>query len=243
MQREAFALMAQAESDHWWFRGRRAVIEATLRHLALPADAALLDAGCGSGGNLSLLAQFGRVYGFEHDREAMVRAQARGIGSIERGWLPDGVTLADAPAFDVIGLFDVLEHLAQPVESLRTLAARLKPTGAMVITVPAMPWLWGPHDVQHQHVRRYTRAILREQLAAAGLQVQYVSGTNTLLLPLAILQRLRERYFGYHPEALTLSPLFNRLLYRAWRCELAWLPKRALPTGLSLLAIARKGDG
>lgn len=240
MERDAFALMAQAEADHWWFRGRRDFIAATLRHLALPSDAVILDAGCGSGGNLALLAQFGRVYGFEYDQEAMARARVLGIGQIEHGWLPDGLGLSDAPLFDVIGLFDVLEHLPQPVESLRVLAARLKPGGAMVITVPALPMLWGPHDVQHQHVRRYTRTVFREQMAAAGLRVQYLSGLNLLLLPLAIVQRLRERLFGYHPGDLMPSPTINRLLYRVWRWELAWIPYRTCPTGLSLLAIVRK---
>lgn len=241
MEREAFALMAQAESDHWWFRGRRDFIAATLQRLALPPDAVLLDAGCGSGGNLALLAGFGRVYGFEYDHEAMERARALGIGHVEHGSLPDGVSLTDVPAFDVIGLFDVLEHLPQPVESLRALASRLKPDGVMVLTVPALPVLWGPHDVQHQHVRRYTKRVFRDQMAAAGLRVQYLSGLNLLLLPLAMVQRMRERLFGYHTSDLMPSPALNRLLYRLWRWELAWIPRRALPTGLSLLAVVRRG--
>lgn len=242
MEREAFALLAEAEADHWWFRGRRDFIAATLRRLALPSDAVILDAGCGSGGNLALLAPFGRVYGFEYDHEAMERARALGIGEVAPGALPDGVPFPDAPPFDVIGLFDVLEHLPQPVESLRALGARLKPGGAIVITVPAIPWLWGPHDVQHQHVRRYTPRVFREQVAAAGLRVEYLSGMNLLLLPLAIIQRLRERLFGYHPGDLMPSPWLNRMLYRIWRWELAWIPRHALPTGLSLLAVVRRAE-
>lgn len=242
MERQAFALLARAEADHWWFRGRREFVAALLERLGLPPEANLLDAGCGSGGNLALLARFGRVYGFEYDHEALAAAAVLGIGRVEHGWLPDGVPLTDAPRFDVIGLFDVLEHLSQPVESLRALASRLTPGGAIVITVPALPFLWGPHDVAHQHVRRYTRRVLREQAARAGLRLEYVTHTNLLLLPLAIIQRLRERLFGYHPDDLMPSPLVNRLLLTVWRQERWWIPHRSLPVGLSLMAIARRAE-
>ncbi|MEN9507858.1 MAG: hypothetical protein RLZZ621_421 [Gemmatimonadota bacterium] len=241
MERDAFALMAEAEANHWWFRGRRAFIAATLKRIGVPRDAMILDAGCGSGGNLPLLAQFGHVHGFEFDRNAMECARARGIGTIASGWLPDGVPdFADVSQFDVIGLFDVLEHLSKPVESLRVLATRLAPGGAIVITVPALPVLWGPHDVTHQHVRRYTRRMFRAHIEEAGLRVEYLTGINLLLLPLAVLQRLRERMLGYRPADLIPSPFLNQLLFRILRCELRWLPRRTLPLGLSLLAIVRR---
>lgn len=240
MERDAFALMADAERDHWWFRGRRDFIAATLRSLPLPPDPSILDAGCGSGGNLALLAEFGRVFGFEHDAEALACARALGVGQLEPGMLPNGIPFADVGPFDVIGLFDVLEHLQQPIESLRALSARLAPGGAMVITVPALPILWGPHDVRHRHVRRYTRRTFREEVAEAGLRVEYLTSVNLLLLPLAAMQRLRERVLGYETGNLIPTPWLNRLLYRVWRLEQALVPRRSLPLGLSLLAVVRR---
>jgi SAM-dependent methyltransferase len=201
-----------------------------------------LDAGCGSGGNLALLAGLvpqGRLYGFEYDAEARRAATALGIGTIAAGALPDGVPFPET-AFDLIGLFDVLEHLADPVASLQALGARLAPGGALVLTVPALPWLWGPHDVVHQHHRRYTAASLTQHVAHAGLQIEYLSYLNLLLLPLAILQRLRERVLGYHADALTPAPWLNRLLRRLWELERRWVPSHRLPLGLSLLAIVRR---
>jgi 2-polyprenyl-3-methyl-5-hydroxy-6-metoxy-1,4-benzoquinol methylase len=221
MDRDAYQLMAAAERDHWWFRGRRVFIERAMRTLALPASARILDAGCGSGGNLALLSQFGTVYGFEYDAEARAVAEALGVA---------------------IGLFDVLEHLPHPVESLQALAARLAPGGAIVLTVPALPWLWGPHDEVHNHFRRYTATTLQAHLAAAGLRVERLTYMNALLLPLAVAQRLKERLFGYQVEALTPSPMVNRLLYRTWLLERAWIPQRRLPIGLSLLAVARRAE-
>lgn len=241
MDRDAYQLMATAERDHWWFRGRRAFIERALRTIDLPASARILDAGCGSGGNLALLARFGTAYGFEHDPEARAIAAAQRIGVVAPGSLPDDLPFGDT-RFDAIGLFDVLEHLPQPVEALRALAARLAPGAALLLTVPAIPWLWGPHDEIHRHYRRYTADSLREHLAAAGLRVERLTYMNALLLPLAIAQRVKERLFGYRVESFMPPPLVNRLLYRVWMLEQHWIPQRRLPIGLSLLAVARRTE-
>lgn len=241
MDRDAYQLLATAERDHWWFRGRRAFIERALRSIELPASARILDAGCGSGGNLALLARFGTVFGFEHDPGARAIAAAQGSALVADGALPDAVPFGDT-RFHAIGLFDVLEHLPQPVESLRALAARLAPGGSLLLTVPALPWLWGPHDEVHRHYRRYTAATLRAHLAAAGLRVAWLTYMNALLLPLAIAQRVRERLFGYRVGELMPSARVNRLLYRIWLLERHWIPQRRLPIGLSLLAVARRGE-
>lgn len=250
MERDAFALMAAAETDHWWFRGRREFIAAGIERALSEQGVSgapgmrprLLDAGCGSGGNLSLMARYGELYGFEYDAEAAQAAAARGVATVATGSLPDGVPFGDT-AFDLIGMFDVLEHLEHPVEALRALGSRLVPGGAVVLTVPALPMLWGPHDVTHQHFRRYAASTLRSTIVQAGLQVDYLSYFNMLLLPLAVLQRVRERFFGYDVQALIPAPAINELLYRTWRMERAWVPRYTLPLGLSLMAIARPRVG
>ncbi len=239
MERDAFALMAAAERDHWWFKGRREFIAAAIARVAPPRDARILDAGCGSGGNLALLTQFGSVWGFEYDHDALRVAAESGLGTVAQGALPDGVPF-EPLSYHVIGLFDVLEHLSLPVESLRTLAARLTVDGAIVITVPANPWLWGPHDVRHQHQRRYTASSLRSHVSAAGLRVEYLSYFNSLLLPLAIIQRFRERFFGYSTDDLMPGRALNDALFRIWRAERFWIPRLSSPIGLSLLAIVRR---
>lgn len=239
MEQDAFDLLARGERDHWWFRGRRLFIEAALASLSLPSGAALLDAGCGVGGNLALLAQHGAVYGFETDAAALEAARQRGLGPVEYGCLPEPIPFAPV-SFHAIGLFDVLEHVEHPVEALSALGDRLHEQGALVITVPAIPWLWGPHDEHHHHFRRYTATSLRAQLEAAGLEVVYLTSLNLLLLPLAILQRIKERLLGYRPESLNPSPFVNGLLFAIWRIERRWIPRRRLPLGLSLLAIARR---
>lgn len=242
MERDAFALMAAHERDHWWFRGRRHFIARVFDRLPLSRSARILDAGCGSGGNLSLLSKYGEVWGFEYDAGARTLAEQEarmlGQGPVAPGALPDSVPFAGTQ-FEAIGLFDVLEHLPQPVASLSALGERLLPGGSLVLTVPALPWLWGPHDEVHQHHRRYTAASLRAHLTEAGFEVEYLSYFNMLLLPLALLQRMRERLFGYTVEALTPAPVVNAAFYRVWRLEQAIIPQGRLPIGLSLLAVAR----
>ncbi len=240
MERDAFELLTTAEADHWWFKGRRVFIRAAFQRLALRQGARVLDAGCGSGGNLALLREFGEPFGFEYDQTALAAAQQRGIGTVTHGSLPDGIPFPDE-RFDAVGLFDVLEHLEQPALSLSAIRARLVPGGAVVLTVPANPWLWGPHDVTHHHYRRYTARSLRADLVSAGLEVEYLSYFNSLLLPLAILQRAKERVVGYRADEVTPSPGLNRLLFRIWHTERRWIPNRQLPFGLSLIAIARNG--
>lgn len=241
MDREAFQLLADAEAHHWWFRGRREFIRAAFRQLSLPANAKVLDAGCGSGGNLALLSEFGRVSGFEFDPQALALAASLRTADVQHGSLPDGIPFT-GEQFDAIGLFDVLEHLPEPVASLAALRDRLAPSGRVVITVPANPWLWGPHDEVHQHHRRYTRALLHRHLDEAGLRVDYLSYFNSLLLPLAIVQRLRERLFGYSARQVHTEGFVNTVLLRIWRIERLWIPRRRFPFGLSLLAIASRGD-
>lgn len=239
MEKVAFEMMASDERDHWWFRARRSFIRAAIARVRPPRDCKILDAGCGSGGNLGLMSEFGRVYGFEFDDGAREIAAATGLAKVAYGSLPSEIPFVGTQ-FDVVGLFDVLEHLEQPVDAVRSLASRLEPNGALVVTVPAYQWLWGPHDEHCHHFRRYTTASLRSHLEQAGLRVEYVSYLNTLLLPLAILQRIRERVFGYNVAAMPGRSV-NEIFFRIWSLERAWIPSRSAPFGLSVIAIARRG--
>src|SRR6185312_15200815 len=103
MEPQIYAELAELEDSHWWFCGRRAIASSLITRFRLQPDAQVLDAGCGSGGNLLMLGGFSKVYGFELDDDSRVRAQARGIGRIEPGSLPDGIPFNDQQ-FDLITL-------------------------------------------------------------------------------------------------------------------------------------------
>ena len=230
--------MSAQEQDHWWFVARRAIIDNLVRtNIALPADARILEAGCGTGGNLALLAQYGALDAMEYDADARALAAARGLCRVEPGALPDAIGFDDT-LYDLIVLLDVLEHVEEDEASLSALGARLTPNGRLLLTVPAAPWLWSEHDVLHHHKRRYTHDGLLKVVAAAGLQVEASGHFNSLLFPLAVAQRFAHQLLRRDtPLDARPSPLVNAALQRIFAAERHLLGRFSLPMGLSLYAV------
>jgi len=242
MEHEAYIEMAAAEHNHWWFSGRRQVLNSVIRRLSLKPGAKILELGSGTGGNLAMLAQYGQVTAVEMNDAAREIALNRGdVPDIRAGHLPHNLPLADQK-FDLICLFDVLEHVEEDRETLSVIAGHLAPGAAAIITVPAYRRLWGPHDVALHHKRRYERRELLEKLHTAGFTVEKLSFMNMALLPAAILMRLKDKWTS-SPAASgteTPPPLLNKLFTRIFGAE-AHLPSWVnLPFGLSLIAVVRK---
>lgn len=197
----------------------------------------MLEAGCGTGGNLKLLRRYGELDAFELDDVARIHARKSSGIDVQPGHLPDGMGNLTGP-YNLIGLFDVLEHVRQDVESLHSLKGLLAPNGKIILTVPALPVLWSSHDVRHHHHRRYTRKTLDYALNQAGLKIEYISYFNFFLLPLAILQRMAGRLAGGQAAPDFEPPrLLNTLLATVFASERALLAFARLPIGLSICAI------
>lgn len=232
--------MNAVENRHWWFTARRKIIDRLIADMRLPHDARILEAGCGTGGNLALLARHGAVDAFEYDAEARRLASAKGVCAIEAGVLPDGISAPDA-SYDLVAMLDVLEHVDADVASLGTLRDKLVPSGRLLVTVPAMPFLWSRHDELHHHKRRYTKASLSAALAAAGLSIERIGYFNSLLFPLAVAQRLAAKATGREEplDAVPAGPL-NRTLQAVFASERHLVGKVNFPFGLSLFAVASR---
>lgn len=232
MKRDAFLLLHDME-DSWWYRGRAAVVLSVLvrkiGHFS-PRDA--LDFGAGYGGmGESLKTLCPRVYAFEPDVTASAVASTRGYTKIF-----SSAEEALARRYSLIGLFDVVEHMKDDRAGIESMKRALVPDGYLLITVPAFPYLWSVHDINHHHYRRYTKTTLRKLLEANGFEVAYISYWNTTLFIPAALMRL----MGLSGESTLKLPSFlNALFFAMVRVEAFLLRFISLPFGTGLVAVAR----
>jgi SAM-dependent methyltransferase len=241
----AYVEMAETESHHWWFAGRRDIVANEIRRLDLPPGARILEVGCGTGGNLDMLSRFGSVSALEMNEMACEIARSRWGNrfDIRAGSCPDRMP-AYEHKFDLICLLDVLEHIEDDIGTLDALKGLLNEGGHVLVTVPAYRWLWSPHDEFLHHKRRYTIHELKRKSAVAGLVVQRSSYFNTLLFPLAAAVRVKDRLLSRRigsGSAIPVEPL-NGLLWRAFSAERHLLDKARLPFGLSLFAVMGTGS-
>jgi SAM-dependent methyltransferase len=233
------------DEHHWWYRGRRRIIRAELERLPLPANAQVLDAGCGSGRTLAELVAYGTVSGIELDEDAADLARSRGHGEVRVGRLED-LPWPDA-SFDLITCLDVIEHTPDDRTALSELHRVCCPGGWLLVTVPAYAALWSQHDEANHHYRRYSRAALRSAAAAAGWTVTRLSSFNSVLLAPAAAVRIAQRRSSTHNGSsnnLSIGPAWlNGALETPLALEAKWLARgRTLPFGLSLVAVLRRSS-
>lgn len=232
----------QAEDRHWWYRGRRKVLERVIDDLRLPARARILDAGCGSGRNMVELARHGTVTGIELSETSVALARERAMGEVVAGSVLE--MPFDADSFDLAASLDVIEHLEDDLAALRELRRVVTPGGSLLVTVPAYQWLWSGHDEINHHFRRYTRRALQRAGEEAGWQQVRTTYFNSLLLPAAIMLRVLDRFSRKTTESsldlwVPPEPL-NWLLERPLQLEAALIGRGGrIPAGLSLLAVFR----
>lgn len=238
MERIVYDRMAELDELHWWYRARREVLrELIRRRIHLPADARILEVGCGTGHNFQMLRSFGRLDGVELDSAARAIASRRLGHAVMDAPLPE-LTGVPVGAYDLIAMLDVLEHLEEDRAALVSLAGRLRPGGRMLITVPAHPWMWSVHDEVNHHQRRYTRRTLAAAVSDAGLKLEMLSWFNSLLFPLAAAARLAGRITGKEDSDDRLPPApVNRLFEKVFGLERYAIGRVPLPPGVSLAAI------
>jgi SAM-dependent methyltransferase len=234
----------QAEDRHWWYRGRRSVLDRVISGLGLPEERArILDAGCGSGRNMVELARYGTVTGVELSATSAELARVRNCGEVIEGSVLQ--MPFESASFDFAVSLDVIEHLEDDLAALRELRRAVAPGGALLITVPAYQWLWSGHDEINHHHRRYTRRSLQRVAELAGWRQVRTTYFNSLLLPAAIVLRVLDRVNRAKTTESSLDlwvppePL-NWLLQRPLELESAIIGHGGrIPAGLSLLAVYR----
>ena len=253
----SFEPLFAAEDRHFWFRGRNHLLSSLVRQLTkdLPDGFRVLEVGCGTGNVLRAIEKEcprGRVFGMELFQEGLKFARQRVSCPLIAG---DAHHSPFSVKFDLIGLFDVLEHLKDDLPILRDLHSQIADGGALLITVPAHPSLWSYADVAACHQRRYTRRQLGRILQEVGFEVEFLTEFMMTIFPLLWLKRraaaittpegLRDAQtaLALGREELRIVPGLNGLLTQLLFLEARLVSRRVrLPFGVSLLAIARKRD-
>ena len=238
MERVVYQQMAELDDRHWWYRARRRILaELIRREVRLPADARILEIGCGTGHNLQMLSGFGHVDGLELDDEAAALSEKRLGRSILRSPLPQLADVADD--YDLIGAFDVIEHIEDDHAALASIATKLKRGGKFMMTVPAHPWMWTAHDVANHHKRRYSKKALRSLVEGSPMRLDRIGYFNSLLFPLAVAERTVSKLRGKDDGDVSLPPgALNRTLEAVFASERHLVGRLPLPPGLSLFAVA-----
>ncbi len=249
MDAPAFEQHARVEATHWWFTARRQILLRMIDRIAGGVRVSIADIGCGTGGNAAAFAAAGHaVLGIDPSPDAIALARHRfptvefvqsGDPESARGHLAGG-------GIAVLG--DVLEHVADDGELLARAVDVMPVGGHVVITVPADPDLWSPHDVAFGHHRRYRTADLAALWRHLPVDARLLTPFNARLRPaVAAVRRLARRRRPVAGGDLTIPAGFmNAVLRQIFAGEanrlVAAITTGAPPyrNGVSLLAVLRR---
>lgn len=242
MQQHTYAIMNRVEDEHWWFVGRRLILEEFLRSLdpnsQIP-NPKFLDVGCGTGANLEMLSQFGTAEGVDVSDDALEFCRRKGL-NVHKG-LAEELPFPDE-TFDVVTALDVVEHLDDDVAGLKEMFRVLKKGGKTLVFVPAFMWLWGVQDDVSNHRIRYSRKQIVERLQEAGFTIERATYANWTFFAPILAGRTLMRITGIKPESennVNVSAL-NGLFGKLFGAERFWLRHFDFPFGVSIVITASK---
>lgn len=247
MELTAYLTFAALEDKHFWFVSRRRIFFDLLdRALRGKQDLDVLEIGCGTGGMLGAMQRYGRVHGVDVAKDFVAYCKQRGYQRVLTG---SGYELPLASErFDVVGLFDTMEHIEDDQRALQEVRRVLRPGGIAFVSVPAYQFLWSQNDRIAHHCRRYTAPRLRRVMEAAGLRLKRLSYFNTFLFPLILpavltqklLARLGRLPKDYNNASVPMPGPLNKLFTWIMSSERYLLRRISFPFGHSLLAIAER---
>lgn len=247
MNTEKYHEMESLEKFHWWFVYRQNIIRLLLgKYLkSLSKDAQIVDIGCGTGGNLSLLSEyFSNLKGVDNNAFAIEYCRGKNLENIFQDELPNLKFIEDGSA-DLLLLFDVLEHIDDDKAALAELRRKLKPGGYLLATVPAFSFLWSKHDESFHHKRRYEASGLKKLFLSEHFEIIKSSYLYFLLfLPVCAMRSLKKVLKSYSEadDFKVNNRFLNFLMIKFLALEEFLLRFLNLPFGSSILILARKNS-
>jgi SAM-dependent methyltransferase len=254
MQQHTYAIMRRVEESHWWFVGRRRIIESFLERIRDGLNTSqsdkhgqrlqlrILDVGCGTGANLEMLSRFGEVKGVDVSAEALAFCCARGLENVKQGeaeCLP-----YEDDSFDLVTGLDVVEHLDDDRAGLQEMRRVLRHGGYALLFVPAFMFLWGIQDDISNHRRRYTLKGLKQLIRESGFKVERATYVNITFFVPILLGRLFMRAVRLRPDSennITIGCL-NGMLGKIFGAESLALRYLNFPFGVSIICVARRTE-
>lgn len=196
--------LAGLEAKNFWFVARNRLIR-WLAERHLPAKGSYLEVGCGTGFVLQMLHKTfseWQVYATEVQPEGIEFAQKR-VPSDVTFFQMDACNIPFRDEFDVIGAFDVIEHIPDDVTAIAQIYSALRPGGYFMLSVPQHMFLWSKYDEAGCHFRRYSSSEIESKLKASGFNILVSTSFNSLLLPLMMLSRaLKKEDSSGHVDVL-----------------------------------------
>jgi SAM-dependent methyltransferase len=242
MQQHTYEIMNRVEDSHWWFVGRRLILESFLQDIIKklkPGIPRILDVGCGTGANLEMLSKFGAAEGVDVSDDALEFCRQKGLW-VHKG-LAEQLPFTDE-SIDIVTALDVVEHLDDDVAGLKEMHRVLKKDGRTLIFVPAFMWLWGVQDDISNHRIRYTKRQIVERLEKAGFEIERATYANWTFFAPILAGRVLMKVTGIKPESennVNISAL-NGILGKLFGAERFWLKRANFPFGVSIVITAKK---
>jgi SAM-dependent methyltransferase len=243
MQSHHYPILYQVEETHWWYLGRRRIIQSLVEKIrtTLPnAKPKILDVGCGTGANLKMLSAYGSAEGVDISPQAVDFCRERGLDSVKLGAIEH--LPYESGSFEMVTALDVVEHLDDDVAGLREMRRVLRRDGRVLLFVPAFMFLWGVQDDVSNHRRRYTLPSLLQAVEAAGFAVEWASYANiSFFLPVLVVRSVM-RWLGLRAATeygINIS-LLNGPFSSLFAAERFVLERGKIPFGVSAVCIARR---
>jgi ubiquinone/menaquinone biosynthesis C-methylase UbiE len=255
--KETNRIMAQISTEHqryyqlgktyWWFNGKYRLVEKLL-HAPILANAPLplhiLDAGCGPGHFMERLQAYGEVTGTDYSLKRLQYCREEGFQYIAQTDLRR-IPFKDN-TFDLVTTIDTIEHIQEDAQAIREIHRVIKPGGMIALTVPAFMLLWGSHDVNQGHFKRYRVQEMTWLLEQTGFEIVKATYAEFLwFFPLLVIRKLKALKDKVRPsqpsdDFMFLPTWLNTILTALIVCEAPILQQINLPLGVTMICIARK---